>query len=257
MTEYSSHAFQAQSHNCRTVTCVFTRYHSDALGSTRGITNTSQTATDSQLFDAWGMVVSRTGSTPTPFGFAGTSQYQTDTDSGLQLLGHRYYDPSTGRLITQDPARDGENWYQYCRNNPLGGVDPNGLQSKRAWANVLKAKWKSLLPGLLAYQGCWSTIEYMEYPFPPHDKGNIGVGAGGGAITVVAGTGLVESGIALTADVIIPEVITAGVVTPEITIVASGGALLGGSIIVTGGLVAIAIGSAGIIYGGGRYFGWW
>ena len=70
-------------------------YHSDALGSTRGITNASQSATDSQLFDAWGMVVSRTGSTPTPFGFAGTSQYQTDTDSGLQLLGHRYYDPSS------------------------------------------------------------------------------------------------------------------------------------------------------------------
>ncbi len=102
-------------------------YHTDALGSTRGITNTRQTATDSQLFDAWGMVVSRTGSTPTPFGFAGTSQYQTDPDSGLQLLGHRYYDPSTGRFITQDPARDGENWYAYCGNGPLGGVDPLGL----------------------------------------------------------------------------------------------------------------------------------
>ncbi len=101
-------------------------YHSDALGSTRGITNASQSATDSQLFDAWGMVVSRTGSTPTPFGFAGTSQYQTDPDSGLQLLGHRYYDPSTGRFITQDPIQDGENWYQYCGNGPLGGVDPTG-----------------------------------------------------------------------------------------------------------------------------------
>ena len=31
----------------------------------------------------------------------------------------RYYDPSMGRFITEDPARDGINWYVYCGNNPL------------------------------------------------------------------------------------------------------------------------------------------
>jgi hypothetical protein len=63
--------------------------HSDALGTTRGITNSSQAATDGLLFDAFGMSVSRTGTTPTPFGFVGRAQYQTDSDSGLMLLGHR------------------------------------------------------------------------------------------------------------------------------------------------------------------------
>jgi hypothetical protein len=29
--------------------------------------------------------------------------------------------------VTEDPARDGTNWYEYCRNNPLGAVDPTGL----------------------------------------------------------------------------------------------------------------------------------
>ncbi len=119
-------------------------YHTDQLGNTRGITNSSQTATDSQLFDAWGMVVSRTGTTPTPFGFAGTSQYQTDTDSGLQLLGHRYYDPSTGRFITQDPARAGENWYAYCGNCPLNRSDPTGLQGV---AGALKLGGEIILVG--------------------------------------------------------------------------------------------------------------
>src|SRR5688572_3210293 len=38
--------------------------HYDALGSTRGITNSSQTATDSILYDGLGMTVSRTSSTP-------------------------------------------------------------------------------------------------------------------------------------------------------------------------------------------------
>ena len=100
--------------------------HADALGSTRGITDSSQNVTDSMLYDAFGNVLSRTGTTPTPFGFVGASQYQTDSDSGLQLLGHRYYDPSIGRFLSQDSAKAGTNWYAYCDNNPLKKVDPKG-----------------------------------------------------------------------------------------------------------------------------------
>ena len=48
-------------------------------------------------------------------------------DSGLKLLGHRYYDSRTGRFISQDPAGDGDNWYAYCGNDPMNGVDPSGL----------------------------------------------------------------------------------------------------------------------------------
>jgi RHS repeat-associated protein len=101
-------------------------YHSDALGSTRGITNSSQTVTDASLFDGFGNTVSRTGTTPTPFGFVGKGQYQTDSDSGLMLLGHRYYDASVGRFISSDPAKAGNNWFAYCDNNPITRIDPNG-----------------------------------------------------------------------------------------------------------------------------------
>ena len=102
-------------------------YHSDALGSTRGITGSTQAATDSTLYDGFGMTVSRTGTTPTPFGFVGVSQYQSDSDSALQLLGHRYYDPSIGRFLSADPIQDGTNWYAYADNNPLGETDATGL----------------------------------------------------------------------------------------------------------------------------------
>jgi RHS repeat-associated protein len=74
------------------------------------------------------MLAETTGSNPTPFGFAGGEQYQTDTDSGLMLLGHRYYDNTTGRFISRDPAYAGDNWYAYCGNNPLGGTDASGLE---------------------------------------------------------------------------------------------------------------------------------
>ena len=102
-------------------------YHPDHLGSTRGITNSSQSATDSMLHDAFGSLVGRTGTTPTPFGYVGQEQYQTDSDSGLMLLGHRYYDSYIGRFISQDPIGEGANWYGYAANAPQEWVDPEGL----------------------------------------------------------------------------------------------------------------------------------
>ncbi|MDX1931767.1 MAG: RHS repeat-associated core domain-containing protein [Capsulimonadales bacterium] len=76
--------------------------------------------------DAFGRFVSGTGSTPTPFGCAGGFGYQADA-SGLMLLGHRYYDASTGRFLSRDPIHDGYNWYAYCGNDPVNWVDPEGF----------------------------------------------------------------------------------------------------------------------------------
>ena len=119
-------------------------YHGDALGSTRGITNGSQTVTDAVLYDAFGMTVSRTGTTATPFGFVGAQQYQSDADSGLQLLGHRMYDPSVGRFISSDPAQAGTNWYCYCDNTPLSRTDPLGLDWLNNAANFFGGAGDSL-----------------------------------------------------------------------------------------------------------------
>ena len=59
-----------------------------------------------------------------PFRYCG--EYQ-DLCSGLIYLRNRYYDPSIGRFITEDPARDGLNWYVYANNNPVNYIDPLGL----------------------------------------------------------------------------------------------------------------------------------
>ncbi len=39
----------------------------------------------------------------------------------------RWYDANTGRFITEDPARDGSNWYIYTSNNPIKYIDPTGM----------------------------------------------------------------------------------------------------------------------------------
>ena len=102
-------------------------YLPDAQGNSRGLLDASQTATDGYNWDAFGSSVSRFGSNPMAFAWNGGSGYQSDGDSGLKLLGHRYYDSRTGRFISQDPAGSGNNWYAYVGNDPVNGSDPLGL----------------------------------------------------------------------------------------------------------------------------------
>jgi hypothetical protein len=39
----------------------------------------------------------------------------------------RWYDAETARFVSEDPARDGGNWFTYVANNPLRFIDPTGL----------------------------------------------------------------------------------------------------------------------------------
>ena len=58
---------------------------------------------------------------------------RTDTESGLVLIGCRYYDPEIGRWMNPDSAGDldGPNLYAYCHNNPLKYVDYFGFASEQ------------------------------------------------------------------------------------------------------------------------------
>jgi RHS repeat-associated protein len=100
--------------------------HSDWIGSEIRQTDSSGTVTSNKRWDAFGNQQSSSGTQSGPFGFAGDWGYQVDGDASLQLLGHRYYDPSVGRFLTRDPAQDGENWYGYCRSRPTVDQDPSG-----------------------------------------------------------------------------------------------------------------------------------
>ncbi len=59
-----------------------------------------------------------------PFQYCG--EYY-DEETGMTYLRARYYDPSIGRFISEDPVKDGLNWYIYCANNPVNNVDSWGL----------------------------------------------------------------------------------------------------------------------------------
>ena len=73
----------------------------------------------------YGSVEQGIGEFQNPFGHAG--EY-TDLETGNIYLRARYYNPTDGRFISEDPIKDGANWYAYCGNNPVMMVDPWGLK---------------------------------------------------------------------------------------------------------------------------------
>jgi RHS repeat-associated protein len=52
-----------------------------------------------------------------------------DPDSGLYYYRAKYYDPTIGRFLTEDPKgfKAGVSFYAYCKNNPINANDPTGL----------------------------------------------------------------------------------------------------------------------------------
>jgi RHS repeat-associated protein len=102
-------------------------------------------------FDAFGGVVSRTGTASTAVGFTGN---WTDPDTGLVYLRARDYDPATGQFLTVDPAVDATRQpYAYVGNNPVMLTDPTGLADWWDVAHYDAGNWQDAAAGLAAFAG--------------------------------------------------------------------------------------------------------
>jgi RHS repeat-associated protein len=82
------------------------------------------TTGNAKSYDVWGGA--RSGSSSVDQGYVANLGHRTDSESDLQYMRARYYEPGTGRFVTQDPARQSVNWYVYCGNNPIRFVDSSG-----------------------------------------------------------------------------------------------------------------------------------
>jgi RHS repeat-associated protein len=63
------------------------------------------------------------------FGYRAQWGGYTDSETGLVLQGHRFYDPATGTWLTRDPIGQagGVNVYGYVGGDPVNWGDPRGL----------------------------------------------------------------------------------------------------------------------------------
>jgi len=104
-------------------------YHYDGLGSTRALTDTQGEVTDTYTYEAFGMLIGKTGDTVNDYLYTGE---QYDPNIGFYYLRARYMDPSTGRFVTVDPFEGviqdpySLHKYLYAHANPIMNIDPSG-----------------------------------------------------------------------------------------------------------------------------------
>jgi RHS repeat-associated protein len=81
---------------------------------------------DLRSYDAWGNVLTG-GGTGRPRGrYVANLGHVQDDESGLVYMRARYYEPGSGRFLSEDPARQGANWFVYCGNDPVNCFDASG-----------------------------------------------------------------------------------------------------------------------------------
>ena len=110
-------------------------YHFDLRGSTVALTDANGYVTDRVQYAPYGMVLSRSGATDTPFLYNGRYGVMTEAN-GLLYMRARYYNPYICRFINPDPSgfAGGLNWFCFADGNPINMLDPFGLCSSTAGA---------------------------------------------------------------------------------------------------------------------------
>ncbi len=119
-------------------------FHGDQIGSLRTVSDQQSAVIGTMVYTAFGEQVYADGTVGTRYQYAGAWGYETSNrtdvlaELGWQHVGHRYYDPSTGRFLQRDPIaiRGGLNVYEYVRSKPILAVDPLGL-----WDCFEAVKW--------------------------------------------------------------------------------------------------------------------
>jgi RHS repeat-associated protein len=103
----------------------------DGHGSARAITDQTGAVTDTYDYDAFGVLIHQTGTSPNTTLYSGE---QFDPDLGLYFNRARYLNTSTGRFWSMDTEEGNDNAplslhkYLYASADPVDRIDPNGTE---------------------------------------------------------------------------------------------------------------------------------
>ena len=103
-------------------------YHQDGLGTVTDLTDAAGATAKSYSYDAYGNILESPGTVDQPYTYTGR---ELDAETGFYYYRARYYDPTAGRFLQEDPIElaGGMNFYRYSYNNPTNWSDPLGLLS--------------------------------------------------------------------------------------------------------------------------------
>jgi len=122
----------------------FSFYHFDGNGSTRKLTNVSQSTIKTFIFSGFGELVASSGTGSTPFVYKGAAGYYTNPVTNDIYVRARTYAPTTGRWLSKDPLGfvDGPNLYGAYF--VPAGFDPSGTRKvccQYSWSVEHQKKW--------------------------------------------------------------------------------------------------------------------
>jgi RHS repeat-associated protein len=100
-------------------------YQGDGVGSITSLSSPAGAILGTYIYDSFGNVTNSTGTLENPFQFTGR---EFDPETNLYYNRTRYYNPNTGRFVSEDPIhfKGGINFYPYAKNDPSVFVDPYG-----------------------------------------------------------------------------------------------------------------------------------
>ncbi len=113
-------------------------YTKNVQGDVTGIVDVNVNLVVEYTYDAWGRILSTTGSLADTVGQKNPFRYRSyyyDSETGLYCLNSRYYDPQTGRFLNADDTSVllnsqvellSFNLFAYSNNNPVMNSDPSG-----------------------------------------------------------------------------------------------------------------------------------
>ena len=109
-------------------------YVSDFRGSVVAMTDatTSANVTHQYQYDEFGNLLQSQEADGNPFRYVGKYGLMYETED-LYFVRARYYDPSIGRFLSEDPIWN-TNLYPYAENNPIVNIDPNGKIYHPFWS---------------------------------------------------------------------------------------------------------------------------
>jgi len=81
-------------------------------------------------YDVWGSVRwNPSSSSDIKQRYCANLGHAEDDESGLSYMRARFYEPWTGRFVSEDPKRDRANWFIYANNDPVLNIDISGQSS--------------------------------------------------------------------------------------------------------------------------------